>query len=142
MTRVFIDTDILLDLVTGRSPFARDAASLFVLIDQEKIVGCVSSLSFSNLYYILRKYSSHQKVITQLESLANLLEIQEVNSSMIKTALRSKFRDFEDAIQYHCAVSDSLVEVIITRNIKDYRSSELPVMSPETFLASWIKSGH
>ena len=142
MRRIFIDTDILLDLITGRSPFGRDAANLFVMIDQELISGCASSLSFSNLYYILRKYSSRQKVVTRLNTLAKMLEIKEVDGSMIRSSLRSRFKDFEDAIQYHCAAADPDISVIITRNIKDYRYSDLPVMSPATFLASWHKSGH
>ena len=132
----------MLDLITGRAPFGNEAASLFAIMDQELIIGCASTLSFSNLYYILRKFASHQKVINQLDTLEKLLEIQEVNGSIIRTALKSKFKDFEDAIQYQCAVSNPDISVIITRNIKDYRYSELPVMSPETFLASWYKSKH
>lgn len=142
MKQVFIDTDILLDLITGRASFGNEAASLFTIMDQELISGCASTLSFSNLYYILRKFASHQKVINQLDTLEKLLEIQEVNGAMIRTALKSKFKDFEDAIQYQCAVSNPDISVIITRNIKDYRYSELPVMSPVTFLASWYKSDH
>jgi len=142
MTEVFIDTDILLDLISGRVPFGKEAASLFVLMDQEYIRGNASSLSFSNLYYVLRKYASHQKVIKQLDSLEKLLEIQEVNGAMVRTALKSRFRDFEDAIQYQCAASNPQISVIITRNVRDYKYSELPVMSPRTFLASWHKSQH
>ena len=140
MHRVFIDTDILLDLITGRPPFGREAAALFVKIDQELIRGCASSLSFSNLYYILRKYSSHQKVVTQLNALEKMLEIKEVDGSMIRSALKSKFKDIEDAVQYHCAAADPDISVIITRNIRDYRYSDLPVMSAATFMASWHKS--
>jgi len=142
MTRIFMDTDILLDLITGRSPFGQEAASLFVLIDKKEIEACASTLSFSNLYYVLRKFSSHQKVIKQLDTLENLLEIIAVNSLSIKKALKSPFRDFEDAIQHGCASSDPDISVLVTRNIKDYKSSELPVMTPGTFLASWHKAGH
>lgn len=141
MTRVFIDTDILLDLITGRHPFGIEAAPLFTLIDQELIGACVSSLSFSNLYYILRKFSSHQKVMDKLDLLDSMVEIQEVDGKMIKKALKSPFKDFEDAIQYHCAASNPHISVLITKNIKDFRHAELPVMSPLTFLASWHKAG-
>ena len=109
-------------------------------MDQEHIRGKASSLSFSNLYYVLRKYASHQRVINQLDSLEKLLEIQEVNGAMIRTALKSRFRDLEDAIQYQCAVSNPQISLIVSRNVKDYKYSELPVMSPRTFLASWYKS--
>jgi predicted nucleic acid-binding protein len=140
MIRVFVDTDILLDLITGRHPHGKEAASLFNLVDREKIVAYVSSLSFSNLYYILRKFSSHRKALDKLDLLAQMVEMLEVDAKMIKQALKSPFKDFEDAIQYYCASSNPQISVLVTRNIKDFKHADLPVMSPATFTASWHKS--
>ena len=140
MNRVFVDTDVLLDLISGRSPYSTEAASLFTQVEQQKIHAHISSLSFSKLYYILRKFSSHRKVLDKLDLLAQIAEIQEVNEEMVQKALRSPFKEFEDAIQYYCASSNPGIRVLITRNIKDFKHSELPVMSPGTFLASWNKS--
>jgi hypothetical protein len=91
-------------------------------------------LTFSNLYYVLRKFESHNKVISKLDSLSKLGIILKVDDHTIKNAITSGFPDFEDSIQYFCALESKKIDVIITRNIKDYRHSELPVMSPGDFL--------
>jgi predicted nucleic acid-binding protein len=134
MTTVFIDTDVFLDFLADRKPFAEEAAFLFTLIDQKKIKGCISSLCFNNLDFILRKVGIHAKVIKTLLELAELVEILKVDEITIKSALSSGFRDFEDAVQYYAAMESGKVDVLITRNVKDYKSASIPVMSPDTFL--------
>jgi len=138
MNHIFVDTDIILDVVTGRLPHSLEASSLFTLMEEGQIKSSASSLSFSNINYVLRKFATHQKVISNLKVLSELLHILSVDESMIKLALQSDFKDFEDAIQYHTALSDPDIDVIITRNIKDFKEAELPVMSPETFLKSYL----
>ena len=138
MNHIFVDTDIILDVVTGRLPHSLEASSLFTLMEEGQIKSSASSLSFSNIYYVLRKFATHQKVISNLKVLSELLHILSVDESMIKRALQSGFKDFEDAIQYQTALSNPDIDVIITRNIKDYKEAELPVMSPETFLKSYL----
>ena len=134
MTKLFIDTDVILDFLTDRQPFSDNATYIFTLIDNQKVIGCTSSLTFSNLYYILRKYSSHKKVISKLEELSRFINILQVDDKIISSALSSDFKDFEDAIQYFTAQTSKKIDLIITRNIRDYRDSELPVMTPETFI--------
>jgi len=136
MENVFIDTDVIIDFLTDRKPFSTEAAKLFSLIDQKKMKGCVSSLSFSNLYYVLRRFGSHKKIINNLQELAELVEILKVDSDIIKSALFSDFKDFEDSIQFFTAQDYKKIDCIITRNIKDYKDSSLPVMTPGTFLAT------
>jgi predicted nucleic acid-binding protein len=137
MENVFIDTDVIVDFLTDRKPFSLESAKIFSLIDQKKIKGCVSSLSFSNLYYVLRKFGTHKKVINSLRELSELVDILKVDSEIIKSALTSDFKDFEDSIQYFAAQEQKKVDCIITRNIKDYKDSSLPVMTPETFLVTF-----
>ena len=137
MENVFIDTDVIVDFLTDRKPFSLESAKIFSLIDQKKIKGCVSSLSFSNLYYVLRKFGTHKKVITSLQELSELVDILKVDSDIIKSALTSDFKDFEDSLQYFSAHEHKKVDCIITRNIKDYKDSSLPVMTPETFLVTF-----
>ena len=138
MIHIFSDTDIILDVITGRMPFSVEASSIFTLIEEEHIKSSTSSLSFSNLYYVLRKYATHQRVVSRLKELSELLHILNVDDSIIKRALQSGFKDFEDAIQYHAALSNPEIGVIVTRNIKDYKEAELPVMTPETFLKTYL----
>jgi len=137
MTDLFIDTDVIIDFIIDRQPFSREAAQVFTLIDQRKVKGYASALSYSNIYYVLRNYASHKKVITMLNELSDLVGILKVDDDIIKASLASDFKDFEDAIQYYTAQEYKRIAVIITRNIKDYRKSSLPVMTPETFLKTY-----
>jgi len=137
MTDLFIDTDVIIDFITDRQPFSREAAQVFTLIDQKKVRGFTSALSYSNLYYVLSKYASHKKVITMLKELSELAGILKVDDDIIKSSLASDFKDFEDAIQYYTAQGYKRIDVIITRNIRDYKKSSLPVMTPETFLKTY-----
>lgn len=134
MTGIFIDTDVIIDFLTDRQPFSEEAAGLFNLIDNKKVKGYTSALSYSNLYYVLSKYAPNKKVIALLNELSELVGILKVDDSIIKAALTSDFKDFEDAIQYYTSLENEKVNVIITRNIKDYKKSSLPVMTPGTYL--------
>jgi predicted nucleic acid-binding protein len=134
MTDIFIDTDVIIDFLIDREPHSREAAIIFTLIEQRKLKGFVSSLTFSNLYYVLRKIESHNKVIAKLDSISSLLTILKVDQQTIKYAIESGFPDFEDSIQYKCALDYKKIDVLITRNIKDYKGSEIPVMTPADYL--------
>jgi hypothetical protein len=138
MTNLFIDTDIIIDFLTDRKPYSREAAIIFTLIDQKKLKGYASSLTFSNLFYVLRKVEHQKKVIAKLDSLSKLLTVLKVDDQNIRDAIESGFPDFEDSIQYFCALDCKKVEVIITRNTKDYKNSNLPVMTPGDFLKSFV----
>ncbi len=134
MTDIFIDTDVIIDFLIDRKPHSREGAIIFTLIEQKKLKGYVSSLTFSNLYYVLRKVESHNKVIAKLDSISRLLTILKVDQQTIKDAIASGFTDFEDSIQYNCALDYKKIDVIITRNTKDFKTSEIPVMTPADYL--------
>ena len=136
MTNLFIDTDVIVDFLIDRKPYSRHAAIIFTLIDQKKFKGYASSLTFSNLYYVLRKIEPHKKVISKLDSISKILTTLKVDEQNIRDAIDSGFPDFEDSIQYFCALDCKKIEVIITRNIKDYKNSGLSVMTPGDFLKS------
>jgi predicted nucleic acid-binding protein len=133
MTKVFVDTDVCIDLLSGRKPFNAMAEILFSLADSGKIKIYVSSLSFANIDYVLRsQYSTthSRQIIGKFKTLVNVLP---VNSKTIDLAVASDFNDFEDAIQYCCAIENSLT-TIVTRNIKDYKKSMIKVFTPEIFI--------
>ena len=134
MTDLFIDTDVIIDFLIDRKPHSREAAIIFTLIEQKKLKGYVSSLTFSNLYYVLKKIESHNKVISKLDSISKMLTILKVDQQTIKDAIASGFQDFEDSIQYFCAIDNKKIDVLITRNTKDYKNSEIPVMTPSDYL--------
>ncbi|NSW95882.1 MAG: PIN domain-containing protein, partial [Bacteroidales bacterium] len=85
-------------------------------------------------YYILRKIESHNKALAKLEAISRLLTILKVDQQTVKSAIASGFPDFEDSIQYYCALDFKKIDVIITRNVKDYKGSEIPVMTPSDYL--------
>lgn len=132
MKRIFIDTNVIIDFLADRKPFSEYAAILFQLAKEKKIKIFVAAISFNNTYYILRQVTSHKRAISLILDLEEYIEIQETNRVILKKSLQSDFNDFEDAIQYYSAVQIGEIDVITTRNIKDFKKSEIPVLSPET----------
>lgn len=131
---IFVDTDIILDLLARREPFFAAAARLFSLAEQGNVHICISSLAFANLFYILRKEHSSAIVTTILKKLSRLVTILPVNGETVVLALDAGFNDFEDALQYHSALKKG-VACLVTRNIKDFRRSAIEVCTAEEFLA-------
>ena len=137
MSKVFIDTDVILDFMIAREPFDMDAARIFTLSEKKQIAICTTGLVFSNAYYILRKLGSHQRVMDKLSQLSKLIEIIALSKVAVLKALDSKFGYFEDALQHYAALSEN-VKIIVTRNVKDFKNSELAVLTPDQFLKSRI----
>lgn len=133
--KIFLDTDVALDHLADRQPFAEYAHRIFALAETGELTACVSSLSFSNLHYILRKLKGHADALALLRKLKLLVRVSAVSESEIQSALSSNFKDFEDAIQHFAAKSEGGISAIVTRNKDDYSASEIPVLSPDEFLA-------
>lgn len=134
--KIFLDTDVALDHLADRQPFAEYAHRLLALAESGELTICASSLSFSNLYYILRKLKGHDEALALLRKLKLLVRVSAVSEAEIQSALASNFKDFEDAIQHFAAKMEGDVSVIVTRNKTDYSASEIAVLSPDEFLAS------
>lgn len=137
MDKVLIDSDILLDSFSGRLPFAESADMLLSLCNLGRVKGYVTPVIISNIYYILRKVGSHQKVTTKLRELLTIVDVLEMRKETILTALNSKFTDFDDALQHFSAKNSTQVDIIITRNVKDYKYGTLPVVTPKGYIASY-----
>lgn len=136
MDNIFIDTDVILDFYLDRMPHADYSSELLSLIENKQLKGFVTPVIISNTYYILRKIGTHQKVIEKLSQLLNLIDVLNIDKSIILTAIASDFTDFEDALQNYAAEQANNIKVIITRNPKDFKTSNLSVMSPQDYLAS------
>lgn len=135
---VFIDTDVVLDFLLDREPFASYASIIFTYSERNKIKAYISPLTISNCYYILRKLASHNKVIDTLQKLLLVTNITTISKKDVVSALNSNFKDLEDALQHFSAISHSKIDVILTRNLKDYKNSEIPAMTPETYLKTYF----
>ena len=131
--KVFVDSDIVYDLLARREPFYAYAASLFTLAEQGKIEVCISALTMANVHYLLSRQLSASEARSILSRFRLLVTVLPLDEKCIDLALNADFRDFEDAIQHFTALIHK-VPVIITRNLKDYKSSLLPVMSAEEFV--------
>lgn len=134
MDYVLIDSDVILDFFFDREPFADYASEIFTLCENGKIKGLTTPVIISNVYYLLSKIAKHEVVIEKLKQLLSIVDIAEINKEVIIEALNSKFKDFEDALQNYAAENNNSVEIILTRNIKDYQKSKLAVFSPEMYL--------
>jgi predicted nucleic acid-binding protein len=135
MDKVFLDTDVILDFLLDRDDFSEASVFLLTLGDLGKISLYSSGLVFSNCYYILRKISNHARAIDALQSLGSFIRLATLDYKVVQDALHSSFKDFEDALQ-NAAASSAGIKIIITRNVKDYKQSNLAVMTPESYIAS------
>jgi predicted nucleic acid-binding protein len=133
---VFIDSDIILDLLAHREPFYVYAAQLFTLIDKKKLKAYTSPLVFANLHYILKKQKSNSFALQSLRKLKTFINILPINSRIVEQALNSEFKDFEDAIQYFAALNSG-IKLILTRNKTDYSKSKIIVSTAEEFIKTW-----
>jgi predicted nucleic acid-binding protein len=137
MNKVLIDTGLILDFLFDRKPFSDDASKILSLCESKQIQGFVTSIRLSNIYYLLRKTAKHEKVTESLKMLMSILDIVTTDKTCVLDALNSEFKDFEDALQNFSAENDKEIKIIITRNIKDYKSSNLSIMEPEIYLKTF-----
>ncbi len=135
MIKLFVDSDIILDLLAEREPHYIHAARLFTLIDQNKIVAYTSPLIFANLHYLLKKQTTNLAALKSLRKLKTFINILPIDERVIEQSLNSEFNDFEDAIQYFTAVNNGIT-LIITRNKTDFKRSKIDVLTAEEFLKS------
>jgi predicted nucleic acid-binding protein len=136
MQNILIDTDVLLDYFFDREPFSLNSEEIIHLCEENIIQGFITPVICSNLYYLLRKISNHKKVIDNLKMLLSVIDILNIDKNVVLKALYSDFSDFEDALQNYSALNNGKITTILTRNIKDYKSSSLQIMTPDEFLAN------
>ena len=135
--RIFIDTNIMLDLLGEREPFYTPIAKIATLAEKGKLSMVVSPISFATVNYFLSKYENSKIAREKLRKFKIISEVCSINEQIIEKGLNSEIKDFEDALQYFSAL-DSDCEVIITRNGKDFKDSILPVQTAEEFLNTFI----
>lgn len=128
--RVLIDTNVVLDFLQEREPFVENAARLFKHIDAGEVEGFIAATTITNIYYIVRRAAGRavaQDAITQVLSDLNICA---VDLEVLEQALELNFEDFEDAVQYACAVVYR-VDAIVTRDASGFTNAEIPVVLPE-----------
>lgn len=134
-SRIFLDTNVMLDLLGERIPFYDSIAKIATLADRGSVVLVVSALSYSTVFYLLSKYENTEAAKEKLRKFKVISEVSALDEITIEKGLNSDFSDFEDSLQYYCAIKSDCT-IILSRNQKDFSGSELPVMSADEYLVS------
>ena len=135
MNRLLIDTNIVIDLLAKREKFYNEAAELFSRADKKQLTLSISSLTLANTIYILTKLTSTKEAKQIIRKFKVLIELLSLDNKITELALNDDdFSDFEDGLQYYTAIENE-IDVIISRNKKDFKSSKIPVLTAKEFLA-------
>ena len=134
MTRLFLDTNIVIDLLDRREPFCHDAVQLFSMAYNKQVQLIVSPMTYATASFLLHRHGT-EGVRNLLSNFRQLSRVATANERTIDDSLSSQFEDFEDAMQYYCALK-AKADIIVTRNGKDFAASRLPVMSAAEYLAT------
>ena len=132
--KLFLDTNILIDVVANRTPWVEDALVIFELANQKQVELIAADCSFINIAYITRKIFSAEELNSLLADLREFVDVAEVGTEIIDAAISANWNDFEDCVQSMVAQREK-VDYIITRNEKDFRDSNVPAISPREFLS-------
>lgn len=133
--KVFLDTNIILDLLGKRDEFYEPIAKLATIAEKKKIAFYASPISFATAHYFLSKYENQKIATEHIRKFKIICRIAIVNESIVEKALNSNFKDFEDALQHYSAILANC-DILLTRNIRDFKKSEIPVMTADEFLKS------
>ena len=134
--KIFLDTNILLDVFQGRAPYYDCSAQIWSLSESGKAEVFISAISFNNIHYIIRKHEGKDCAQKAVEVLNANFSMVPLTQSVMGKAIQSRLPDFEDAIQLFSALSIE-ADFIITRNLKDFPNDILPIATPEIFLAHY-----
>ena len=134
MTRLFLDANVVIDLLAERHPLSDDAAFLLAEAYHKRVQLFVSPITFATASYLLGKHHSYTEVRGLLSNLRELVRVAAADERVVDDAIISGFSDFEDALQYYSA-KKAKAEFIITRNSKDFALSQIPVMTAAEYLA-------
>lgn len=136
MEKLFVDTNIIIDLLAKREPFYLEAAELFTMAINKQLEVSISVITLVNINYILRKQLDANTAITLLRKVRSIVKVFALTDEMIEKALNETlFSDFEDAIQYITALENNQ-QILITRNLKDFKHAHIPVMTAKQYLKS------
>jgi len=136
MKKLFLDTNIIVDLIADRKPFSKYAIQIFQKAELKEIELFTSSHSIATTHYLLKKYLAEKELREVLYNLLDYITVVAVDLDILKKGLRSNHKDFEDSIQILCASSIEKIDCIVTRNTKDFKASEIPAFNPDEIILS------
>ncbi len=131
--KVLFDTNVILDVLLDREPFAEEATYLMTKVEQSEMIGYLGATTITTIYYLLQKSLGNEIAANKIETLLSIFEIVPVNRIILEDALKSDFSDFEDSVLHEGACHVG-VEYIITRDPKGFNKSKIPVFKPVEFI--------
>ena len=131
---IFLDTNIIVDIVANRKPFSKNAIAILDYCKKATIKMYSTSHSIAILHYIAKKIVDEKELRLIIEDLLDTISIIAVTELVLKKSLKSNHKDFEDAIQIVSAQSINDIDCIVTRDLKDYKNAEINVLTPDEFL--------
>ena len=131
--KIFLDTNVILDVLTKREPFYIDSSKVLTLVNEKIVSGYISAITINNIYYILRKFKDKETAKNFITEILESFEIISLNKNILNRANKISIDDYEDGIQFFSAL-DSGCDFLITRNYKDYPKLGIKIMSPEEFI--------
>ena len=134
MKKVFLDTNVILDLLLDREPFSNNIAEIIELSAEKSIELCISSVALTDTNYIIQKFEGTKSANSKTKLILELVTVENVGETTVTQASNSKFKDFEDGVQNFCAI-ESKHKVIVTRDTKGFKHSTLSIMTPREILA-------
>lgn len=138
--KILFDTNVVLDVLLKREPFAADAVNLFAAVENKRIQGYLCATTITTIEYLCTKGIGKNSARQAIKALLELFVIAEVNQKILCAAIDSGFADFEDAVLYQAGVYSG-VDGVVTRNSKDFRLAEIPIYTP-TELYESIQNRH
>ena len=135
--KLMIDTNVIIDVLLDRKPFSDDSTMVWKLCEAAEVEGCISSLSFANMVYVLRKKLNKEMIMNLITDLSSIFRFESLDQDDLYDAGFCRWDDFEDAVQFVTAVRIK-ADCIITRNKADFAGSTMPVMTPKEFLDNHI----
>ena len=135
MTMILIDSDIVLDIFLEQDPFCTNSLKVFLKVEQGYCDAWISATAVANIYYKTRKLLGRKTAIDGIKRLLETdgMRVLGIDGHAIREALYSEMNDFEDAIQASAANFER-IDYIVTRNLKDYKNSKVPALSPDKLL--------
>ncbi len=130
---LFLDANVILDVVLNREGFAENARVIFQLAKNGEVQLCASDITFTTVAYYARKNRTVDQLYQVMQTIRSLVAVAPSGKLAIDWALQRKAKDFEDAVQYFCALHYG-ADKILTRNLRDYPFDDIPVISPRDFL--------
>lgn len=137
--KVLIDTNVIIDVLTGRSPHFEDSSRVLDHAERGDCIAWVCATTVTTIFYLVRRHLGAAATVEKIQDLVSICAVAPVNAAVIDAALASGFTDFEDAVLHHSAVAAG-ADCIVTRNTADFRHSSLLVYTPAQFLAAITKS--